>query len=244
MARSATTPPSEMTAVSVVPPPTSTTMLPSGSLIGSPAPMAAAMGCSMSWASAAPGPAGRLGHRPPLDLGDGRRHADQHPRAVEAAHPGPAQQQPDHALGHVEVGDGPLAERADGLDVAGRAADHLPGLVAHGQHVAGLDVEGDDGGLVEDDAPAPGVDEGVGGAEVDGQVPRHGPTSGVPGARAGASGARAVGGERLHLLLEGVDGVAERRGLAVAQPQDAGAGHAQAERDEQEDQAAHDIRRR
>ena len=51
---SATTPPSEMSAVSDVPPPTSTTMLPSGSLIGSPAPMAAAIGCSMSCASAAP----------------------------------------------------------------------------------------------------------------------------------------------------------------------------------------------
>ena len=40
-------PPREMTAVSVVPPPTSTTMLPSGSWMGRPAPMAAAMGCSI-----------------------------------------------------------------------------------------------------------------------------------------------------------------------------------------------------
>ena len=47
MARDDTTPPSEMTAVSEVPPPTSTTMLPTGSWMGSPAPMAAAMGCSM-----------------------------------------------------------------------------------------------------------------------------------------------------------------------------------------------------
>src|SRR4030081_2137885 len=37
-ASSATTPPSEMTATSDVPPPTSTTMLPSGSWIGSDAP--------------------------------------------------------------------------------------------------------------------------------------------------------------------------------------------------------------
>ena len=50
----ATTPPSEMSAVSDVPPPTSTTMLATGSWIGSPAPMAAAIGCSMSCASAAP----------------------------------------------------------------------------------------------------------------------------------------------------------------------------------------------
>ncbi len=40
-------PPREMTAVSAVPPPTSTTMLPMGSWVASPAPMAAAMGCSI-----------------------------------------------------------------------------------------------------------------------------------------------------------------------------------------------------
>jgi hypothetical protein len=50
----ATTPPSEMSAVSDVPPPTSTTMLATGSWMGRPAPIAAAMGCSMSWASVAP----------------------------------------------------------------------------------------------------------------------------------------------------------------------------------------------
>ncbi len=50
----ATTPPSEITAVSVVPPPTSTTMLPMGSWMSRPAPMAAAIGCSMRWAVDAP----------------------------------------------------------------------------------------------------------------------------------------------------------------------------------------------
>ena len=39
-------PASEMTAMSVVPPPMSTTMLPDGSVMGSPAPMAAAMAWS------------------------------------------------------------------------------------------------------------------------------------------------------------------------------------------------------
>jgi hypothetical protein len=42
-----TMPPSEITATSVVPPPMSTTMFPVGSWIGSPAPIAAAMGSSM-----------------------------------------------------------------------------------------------------------------------------------------------------------------------------------------------------
>ena len=43
----ATTPPREMTATSVVPPPMSTIMLPVGSCTGRPAPMAAAIGSSM-----------------------------------------------------------------------------------------------------------------------------------------------------------------------------------------------------
>ena len=47
MACDATSPPSEITAVSDVPPPTSTTMFPIGSWMSRPAPMAAAMGCSM-----------------------------------------------------------------------------------------------------------------------------------------------------------------------------------------------------
>ena len=42
-----TMPPREITATSVVPPPMSTTMLPVGSLIGRPAPIAAAIGSSM-----------------------------------------------------------------------------------------------------------------------------------------------------------------------------------------------------
>ena len=42
-----TTPPSEIMATSVVPPPMSTIMFPVGSCTGSPAPMAAAIGSSM-----------------------------------------------------------------------------------------------------------------------------------------------------------------------------------------------------
>src|SRR3954462_5951311 len=49
-----TIPPSEMTATSLVPPPTSTTMFPVGSPTGSPAPIAAAIGSSMRYAWRAP----------------------------------------------------------------------------------------------------------------------------------------------------------------------------------------------
>ena len=47
MLRLVTMPPSEITATSVVPPPTSTTMLPVAWWTGSPAPIAAAIGSSM-----------------------------------------------------------------------------------------------------------------------------------------------------------------------------------------------------
>ena len=47
-------PPSEMTATSLVPPPTSTTIRPTGSAIGSPAPIAAASDSSIRWTSRAP----------------------------------------------------------------------------------------------------------------------------------------------------------------------------------------------
>ena len=45
----------------------------------------------------------------------------------------PADEVLDHLLGDLEVGDDAVAQGADGLDVAGRAADHLLGLVADGE---------------------------------------------------------------------------------------------------------------
>ena len=169
----ATMPPRLITAVSLVPPPTSMTMLPTGSSIGRSAPMAAAIGCSIRLASAAPGPAGGIGDGPPLDLGDRRRHADDDLRAREAADADPLQQQPDHPLGDLEVGDRPAAQRSHGDDVAGRPPDHLPRLAAGRQHLAGLAVEGDHRRLVEHDAAALHVDERVRRPQVDGQVTSH-----------------------------------------------------------------------
>ncbi len=54
MARTATTPPKEITVVSDVPPPMSTTIDPTGSWMANPAPMAAAMGCSIKKLAEAP----------------------------------------------------------------------------------------------------------------------------------------------------------------------------------------------
>ena len=120
------------------------------------------------------GTAGGVGDGATLDLGDGRRHTDDDLRAGEAADTDALQQQTDHPLGDLEVGDGTAAQRAHGDDVAGRAADHLPRLAAGGQHLTRLAVERDHRGLVEDDALALHVHQRVGGAEVDREVACHG----------------------------------------------------------------------
>ena len=119
------------------------------------------------------GPAGGVGDGAALDLGDRRRHADDHLRPGEAADADALQQQADHPLGDLEVGDRAAAQRTHGDDVAGRAADHLPRLATGGQHLAGLAVEGDDRRLVEHDAAALHVDERVRRPEVDGEVTCH-----------------------------------------------------------------------
>ena len=52
----------------------------------------------------------------------------------------------------------------------GRAAQHLLGLFADGFDFTGVLVDGDDGGLVDHDALAAGIDERVGGSEIDGEI--------------------------------------------------------------------------
>ena len=89
----------------------------------------------------------------------------------------------EHLLGDREVGDDAVLHRPDGFDVAGHLAEHrlgfgadrLDGLLAVG---AAFVADGDDGGLVEDDALAAHVDQRVGSAEVDGQVRREVATKG------------------------------------------------------------------
>src|SRR5690606_33454952 len=72
-------------------------------------------------------------------------------------------------------GDDAVAEGADGFDVAGGAAEHLLGFVTDGKNLllapAGRDRH--HGGLVEDDAAAFDVYQGIGRAEVDGHIGRH-----------------------------------------------------------------------
>ena len=81
----------------------------------------------------------------------------------------------DHLLGDFEVGDDPVAHRTDRFHVTGRAAQHLLGLDADSvDDLAAADVaQRDHRRLVEHDALALHVNQGVGGAEIDGDIVRN-----------------------------------------------------------------------
>ena len=120
------------------------------------------------------GAAGRVGDGAAFDLGDGRRDADDDLRSGESADADALQQQADHSLGDLEVGDRPATKRPHGDDVAGRSPDHLPRFAPGRQHFAGLAVEGDDRRLVQHDAAALHVDQRVRCTEIDCKVASHG----------------------------------------------------------------------
>ena len=83
----------------------------------------------------------------------------------------------EHLFGDREVGNHAVLHRADGLHVAGNLAQHQLGLAAHGRDGA-LAARGRVGPdrhhrrLVQHDALALGIDQGVGRSQVDGQVVR------------------------------------------------------------------------
>ena len=120
------------------------------------------------------GPLGCFGDGSTFDGCDGRRHTDDDTWPVPAIHPDSLQEQPNHPLRDVEVGDSALAEWPHGDDVARRPTDHLPRLVAHRQYVLRAAIERDDGRLVQDDALAPRVHERVRRAEIDREVASQG----------------------------------------------------------------------
>jgi len=76
----------------------------------------------------------------------------------------------EHLLGHLEVGDHPVAQRPRGRDRRRRAADHPLGVGPDGVDLPGVDVGGDHRGLGDHD-PAPAhVHERVRGTEIDRDV--------------------------------------------------------------------------
>jgi hypothetical protein len=77
-----------------------------------------------------------------------------------------------HLFGDFEIGDDAVLHGSNRHDVAGGPAQHLFGIAADGEDLAALSLDGDDGGLVDDDPLALDIDQRVGGAQVDRQIIR------------------------------------------------------------------------
>ena len=159
-----------MTAISVVPPPMSITMLPVGVSTGRPTPIAAAIGSATMKTSLAPGAERGIAHGALLDFGDAGRHADDHARLhlEDVVLDDEREEIAQHLLGHVEVGDDAVLHRPHGDDAVGRATEHALGFEADALDLLRLAIDRDDRRLVEHDAFALHVDERVRRAEIDG----------------------------------------------------------------------------
>ncbi len=75
-----------------------------------------------------------------------------------------------HFFRDLEISDDPVFHRLDGYDVSGRAAQHLFGFFANGLNFTGQFIDGHDGGLVDYNAFAFGIDQRVGGPQIDGKI--------------------------------------------------------------------------
>ena len=146
-----------------------------------------------------------------LDAGDVAGHADDDAGPDQPRGGDLLDEPADHPLGDVGVGDDAVAQRAHRGDRLGRAAEHLLGPVPGREQLARAGPDGDDGGLVEDDAAAALVDDGVGRAEVDGEVPPPHPPR-RPAAHASRLGRSAGSGCRAEVA----DRRPSRRGIRGA----------------------------
>jgi len=77
---------------------------------------------------------------------------------------------PQHRLGDFKIRDDAVFQRPDRHDIARGAPEHPLGLVAHGEHLAGAGLHGDDRGLAQHDAVVFYVYQRIRRAEVDADV--------------------------------------------------------------------------
>ncbi len=94
----------------------------------------------------------RIHHGALLHLGDAGGDADDDPGLENHKTRYLADELLEHPLSHVIIRDHALPQRADGNYVAGSAAQHLTGFLAHLQQLARILVHSHHGGLVENDA--------------------------------------------------------------------------------------------
>ena len=134
-------------------------------------------------------PQGGVLEGPPLHPGDVARHADDHARPDQPRRRDLLDEPADHPLGDVGVGDDPVPQRAHRGHRLRGAAEHLLGTVPGGQELAGTGAHRDDRRLVEHHPTATLVDDRVGRAEVDGEVPAPHPP-GRPAAHVSRLGRR------------------------------------------------------
>ena len=112
-------------------------------------------------------------HRALFDFGDAAGHRDDDARArlkERAAVMHLVDEVPQHRLGDLEIGDDAILQRADGDDIARRAAEHALGFVADREHMAGADLHRDHRGFAQDDAVIFDVNQGVGRSQIDADV--------------------------------------------------------------------------
>ena len=135
-----TIPPSDMHAISVVPPPMSMTMCPSGAFHVEAGTECGRHRFVYHVHLAAAGVFGRFADGTYLYVGRTRRDTNHHPqrRAEEVAAHLDLLSCPTHQFGRIEIGYHSVFERSDSPYVLVCLAVHLLGLLADGYHLAGV----------------------------------------------------------------------------------------------------------
>ena len=102
-----------------------------------------------------------------FDRRNRRRNTNDDPGFVETGYTDAFQQDADHLLRHLKVGDRTFSQGPHGHDVARRSTDHVPRLATHGQHILGAAIDRDNRWLVENDPLVTGINQRVGRAQID-----------------------------------------------------------------------------